>query len=582
MESSWNLSQIFENEQAFEKAYQDYKQQTTAIFAFAGKLNKPEEVIKYFRLSEQIDLAGSKLFHYLFLRKSLNGKDIWAIEKISELELFASELETKTVGLSQELKKNSKQALESWKSLPEFADYDLDLDYIIRCKKHMISAVQEKMFIKMSDAMCASELFNTLDNVELKFGKIKDENGKLVELTHGNYSKFVRSTNRNVRKQASAKIKKAYAALNQTIAVNYISHLKFADFVAKTYKYASTLDSKLEASELPKNLPQSVVKNVNKFLPLLDRYYAWRKKYMGFDKMYGYDLACEVVESKHNYFELEKGVETIKKALLPLGADYAEHLDRAIDANWFDRRILPAKESGGYCLDVQTVHPFILTNYNGTRDCVSTLAHEFGHAMHFYYTDKTQPLAKSHIGIFLAEIASTVNEVLLSHYFIEHAKTKEEKISAITSFLTTFIGTVFTQTQYTEFELFVHDKINNNLPLTYKMMNDFYKGVINKYYGNHVEHTNCGISWSRIPHFYSDFYVFKYVTGFISACAIAQKLLSEPDYAKTYRKFLSGGSSKKPCELLKDAGVDILDKKTFDEAFLMFEEYVNKLEKLTK
>ncbi|MBQ8468298.1 MAG: oligoendopeptidase F family protein [Clostridia bacterium] len=575
MEYSWNLSQIFESEQAFEKAFDEFKKDSQQIMNFKGKLNNPKDVYNYLKLDERLSLVADKLGSYLYLRKSLNGKDVWALTKMSELENFDSEFSKNTIFVGQELKKNKTEELLKWKNLPEFADYDIWLDDLIKSKKHNIAATQEKLMIGASDAYAASKLFDVLDNVELKFGKIRDENGKSVVLTQGNYAKYSRSTNREVRKQVSKKLNNAYGALNQTIATNYISHLKFVDFFAKTYKYKSTLARKLEASDLPANLPQNVVANINKFLPLLHSYYAWRKKYMRLDKMYGYDLSCPIVESADNQYSLEDGTKIIKKALLPLGEDYVENLDVAIKDHWFDTRILPAKESGGYCLDVYDVHPFILTNFNGTKDCVSTIAHEFGHAMHNYYTNKSQPFSKAGFDIFVAEIASTVNEVLLARYMIDHSKTKQEKVSNIVSFLTTFIGTVFTQSRYTEFELFVHEKIDKNQPLTHEEMNEFYKGIINKYNGQSVEKTKSGISWSMIPHFYSDFYVFKYVTGFISACAIAEKLLSDKNYYKTYRKFLSGGSSKKPCDLLKDAGVDILNYKTYESAFKMFEQYLN-------
>ena len=578
MEYSWNLSQIFESENAYNKAFEELKKSTYDLLEFKGKLHEPDAVYEYFKANEQISLLADKMSAYLYLRKSLNGRDVWALEKMAELDNFSVATSSKLIVLSQEIKKNRIENLKAWKSLPKFADYDLAIDDIIKSKKHMIPTTQEKLLIKASDAVCASELFDVLDNVELKFGKIKDEDGKLVTITQGNYAKYIRSTDRNVRKQASTKLNKAYKALNQTISVNYISHLKYADFVAKTYKYKSTLNNTLDASDLPNNLPKTVVKHVGKFLPLLSRYYGARKAILKLDKMYGYDLSCEMFEKTARNYSLEEAKEIIKNALLPLGEDYVRHLDDAIAQNWFDTRILEGKESGGYCLDVHDVHPYILTNYNGTKDCVSTLAHEFGHAMHHYYTNQTQPLSKSDFDIFVAEIASTVNEVLLARYMIENAKSKQEKLSSIDGFLKTFIGTVFTQTKYTEFELFVHEKIDKGEPLTYKMMNEFYAGVINKYNGKNVEKTKNGISWSMIPHFYRDFYVFKYVTGFISACAIAEKLLTEKDYAKKYRKFLSGGCSEKPCDLLKSAGVDILSEKTFESAFALFEKYLRELE----
>lgn len=582
MECKWNLSQLFESETEFDKSFEKYKEDAKQVLTFKGKLGRAEQVVSYLKLSEKLSIERKRLSAYLFLRQSLNGKDDWANEKSSEFENFCEEFARQKIFVWQELEKNPMKVLESWKKLPEFADYDVWVDDVIKSKKHHIPATQEKLMLGVSAAEASDKLFDVLNDIELKFGKIKNENGKLVKLTHGNYFRYARSQNREIRKQAVSRCNKVYAQFNQTIAVNYVSHLKFAEFYAKTYKYKSTLDHCLEASDLPAKLPQKVVEYVENNLGLLHRYYGWRKRFMHLDKIYRYDLNCDVVPKVDKYFSLEQAFEIIKQALLPLGEEYVHHLDKAVADGWFDTRIMPAKTSGGYCYDVNGVHPFILTSFNETKECVSTLAHEFGHAMHSFYANKAQPLFKADYGIFVAEIASTVNEVLLAKYFIENAKTKQEKISHISNFLTTFVGTVFTQTKFTEFELFVHDRVHKNLPLTYKNMNEFYVNISNKYFGDSVEHAKSDVGWSMIPHFYSDFYVFKYVTGFISACAIAEKLLSDKNYVKQYIKFLSGGCSKKPCELLADAGVDILDKKTFDSAFKLFENYLNILEEESK
>ena len=339
----------------------------------------------------------------------------------------------------------------------------------------------------------------------------------------------------------------------------------------------------MEVGDLPRNLPRIVVKNINKYLPNLHRYYSWRKKFMKLDKFESCDLFCNLFKkSITKEFSFEECKNILKEALLPLGHDYIDMIDNAIKNKWIDSRYLPNKQSGAYQLACYGVHPYILLTYDNTFNSVSTFAHEFGHSMHSYYSEKGQPYSKCDYEIFVAEVASTVNEILLSYYMINNAETKEEKINYLAEFLGKFIATVFTQTEYTEFELFVHDKIDKSEPLTYNMLNDYYYGLQKKYCGKDVKVIeDSKYHWSRIPHFYSDFYVFQYATSFLASCAIAEKLLTNKEYNKTYRKFLSAGSSKKPCEILKDAGVDILDIKTYENAFKLFDKYVKELEDLT-
>ena len=419
-----------------------------------------------------------------------------------------------------------------------------------------------------------------MDNLEIKLGRTINEDGKQEKLTRANYRVFVSSNNKKVRQSARLKMLRAYKAVNQTIACNYISHLKYNDFVAKTYKYKSTLAMCMEHGDLPQNLPREVVDNVTKFLPLVYRYYSWRKNFMKLDKFEDCDLASNLFDRSINKeYPLGKALKIIKQALAPLGKDYVSMLDVAVTEDWIDTRYLPNKDSGAYSSNVYGVHPFILMTYDKTQNSVSTLAHEFGHSMHSYFSEKNQPYSKHDYEIFVAEVASTVNEILLSNWFVENAESKEEKIEFIADFLNTFIATVFRQTQYTEFELFVHDNIDKNVPMSYKTLNDFYGSLQKKYSGKEVKVIpDSKYHWSIVPHFYRDFYVFKYATGFISACAIVSKLLENTDYAKKYRQFLSAGSSKKPCDILKIADVDILDKKTYEKAFELFEKYLNMLE----
>ena len=579
MELTWDLSQLYSSVQELNKDIDSLKNLGSRFFDFKDNLKSKEDLLKYYKLSESFQQLEDKIVSYLFFKKSLDGSDIFAIEKLAELEIYLQELANNTTFITQSIKKIPNKDLKLWSSLPEFADYDLAVLDIIKQKKHTLPEAQEKLMISAGFTVAHGEIFDCLDNVEIKFGKTKDESGKLVELNQSNLYVLSRSNNKQVRKAASQKMRKAYKAVNQTLAANFISHLKYANFEAKAYKYKNTLDMCLTGADLPAGLPQKVVKNVEKFLSLLYKYYAWRKNFMKLEKFESCDLVCQLFDKQTaSKYTLQDAINIIKEALKPLGTDYTNMLDTAISQNWIDSRYLKNKDSGAYSADVYAVHPFILLTFDQTANSVSTLAHEFGHAMHSYYSEKSQPYAKHNYEYFVAEVASTVNEILLAEHMIATAKTKEEKIQNITEFLNTFLSTVFTQTQYTEFELFVHDSIDKGVPLSYKKLNDFYLSLMKKYCGKEVSVIKeTQYNWSYIPHFYRNFYVFKYVTGFVAACAIVENLKNDPTYINKYIKFLSAGSSQKPCDLLKIADVDILSEKTYQLAMKIFEKYLNLL-----
>ena len=580
MELKWNLSEVYPSTQTLQADISKLEKLGEQIIATKGSLATKQGLLSFYKISEEFALLKDKISSYLFLTKSLDGSNVFALEKLAELENYLQQYGTQTTFAIQEIKKIPNSILLKWASLPEFNNYDNDIKDIVKIKKHTLPESQEKLMIGSSFAISTSEVFDCIDNVEIKYGKTVDEQGKVVKLTNANLHVLATSNIKHVRKSAISKVFKAYKALNQTISANFISHLKYSNFVAKTYKYKNTLHMCLKNDDLPTNLPQIVVKNINGFLPLLHKYYSWRKEFMKLEKFESCDLSCKLFDNSVNpQYTLSQAIELIKKAVKPLGNSYANMLDYAVEHNWIDSIYLPNKDSGAYCLSLYGVHPYILLTYDKTQNSVSTLAHEFGHAMNGYYSHKAQPYSKSDNEIFVAEVASTVNEILLADYFIANAKTNKEKISHITQFLNTFISTVFTQTEYTEFELFAHDCIDKNIPLNYKKLNDYYLSLQKKYCGKDVSVLNLSqYHWSRIPHFYNSFYVFKYVTGFISACAIVSKLKADPEYKDKYIEFLSAGSSKEPCDTLKIAGVDILDNNTYTQAFKLFEHYIRILQ----
>ena len=585
MQLTWQLEELYKTKQDYYKAFEKFKNLCQTELQFKGKLTTRQGQLEYYKLLDIIGQAQDKLEMYLFLAGDLDGSDAEILEMQQELDNYLNAHEQKTLFAAQELKKISAKTLQQWSGEKEFKNYKMQLLHLAQEKKHILSAPQEKLLTQMAQVYNADEVFNTLNDVDIKMGKIKDENGKVVQITQGNYVLYTHGNNRRVRQNALKALFEPFRQHNQTIAANFIGFLKYCNFVSKASKYKNTLGMQLESSHLPQNLPQNVVKNVDKFIPLLHSYFDWRKKFMGIDKFAVGDTTCELFDSTiSSNYSLEQGLQLIKKALSPLGEDYVAMLDVAASEHWIDSIERPNKRSGAYSAGLFGSHPYILATYKGTADCVSTIAHEFGHAMHTYYSDKKQPYATHDYDIFVAEIASTVNEILLDKYQIASAKNKNEKIDRLSKFVDGFLSTVFMQTMYTEFELFAHGAADRDEPLTYKKLNDCFDNLFKKYYGKGVIVEDYRkYHWSRVPHFYRPFYVYKYATGYIAACAIVQNITTNPNFASVYKtKFLSAGSSQEPCDILASIGIDILDPKTYQAGFSLMQDAIDQLKELSK
>lgn len=584
MELTWDLTKFYKTKADYYKDFEKFKALCATEQNFKGKLGTRQGLLDYYKLQDKIGLMCDKLAMYLHFAGDIDGSDAEILEMQQELDNFLNNYEQSTLFASQEIKKIPASILQAWSREKEFKNYSLTLKHLAENKKHILSEPQEKLLTQMSNVYNADEVFNTLNDVDIKFGKVKDENGNSVEMTHGNMGVLASSYIRSVRKPAEAAMLKPYKDFNQTIAANFISFLKYCHFTATASKYKNTLQAKAKRDYLPETLPSKVVKNVTEYLPLLHKYFSWRKKYMGIKDFEVCDAVCEMYGSNVSpKYTMESCIDTLKEALSPLGQDYTDMLDVAVKDGWIDSIERPNKCSGAYSAEMYSMHPFILFTFDGTADSVSALAHEFGHAMHSYYSCKAQPYATHDYGIFLAEMASTVNEILLAKYQIANAKTKEQKIDNLWRLADGFFGTVFMQTMYTEFELFAHGSVENDIPLTYKKLNDCFDDLHKKYFGKEVKINQYRkYHWCRVPHFYRPFYVYKYATGYIVACAIVQKVLSDPSFANVYKtKFLSAGSRCEPCDVLKDIGIDIMDKNTYKAAFTLLEDVVDQLQKLT-
>ena len=449
-------------------------------------------------------------------------------------------------------------------------------------KKHALDEKTNRILSMIPSFNSNEEAYDKFESVDVKFGEVEVE-GKKVVLTPALYGTLVQNENQNVRKEAYNTILKSFADMNYTLASLYISQTKENDFFVKIGKYKSKLDASCESIKVNPKIVETLIKTVHDNLNLFYEFEDKKKKALKLDEYFYFDNYANMGKASDKY-SYEKGVSLMFEALEKYGEEYIDTVKKAVSENWIDVYEKPAKTTGGFSLGVFGLHPYILLNWGESYRDVSTLCHEMGHTMHSYFSNKNQPISKSNYSIFVAEVASTVNENLLNMYMLDHAKTKQEKLFYVHSFLSDFYATVYRQTMFTEFEHFVISSVENKIPLSAETLNEKYAELQNLYFGENAKPTEFSkFEWSRIPHFYSPYYVYKYATGFISASIIAKNIYDQkPGYLEKYLKFLSSGSSIYPIDLLKTVDVDLEKQETLSSAFETYKKYIEEFSELTK
>ncbi|MBQ7466985.1 MAG: oligoendopeptidase F [Clostridia bacterium] len=579
----WNLQDIYKNEDDFFADFDKYKILIRdKIKKFNGKLKDKESVLEYFNLNSFEQKLATKIFCYVSLRQALDGKDEFSRKVEGDYAYFAQEVSPQLIILEDQLYKIKNSTLLEWAVDSDFADYDLALKDLVQQKKHKQPAKIEAVLAKNSAFGLSREVFDKFDDVDLKFGFVNTPEGK-VELTHATYGKLIEHPDQKVRKETFEKTHEAFKNFNYTLGSLYLGGVDEKIFFVDINKYKNALEMNSQPNKISTAILPTLIDVVNENLGLFYRFEQIKKKYLGLKKYYSFDNYVPIGKMDKK-FDYEKGAELVCDALKVLGDDYVNVVKKALTEGWIDVFEKPAKTSGGFSLGVYGVHPYILLNYTGTYECVSTLAHELGHTMHSYLSDKNQVIDKSDYSIFVAEVASIVNEIILSNFMLERCESKQEKIFCLNQILKQFYTTLYRQTMFSEFEHFVFTSKEQKKPLIVENLNEFYKNLQHKYFGDDTIMTeNAQYEWSRIPHFYRPYYVYKYATGFISACIIAGNLLKgKAGYKEKYLKFLSAGSSVYPVELLKTVDVDLTKKKTLQGAFELYAKYLDEFEKLVK
>ncbi|NLL04795.1 MAG: oligoendopeptidase F [Clostridiaceae bacterium] len=581
----WNLSDMYSTIDTWENDVNTVKTFMQEIIKYKGTLCKsPENLLQCLKISNEMMALNDMIYVYARMKRDEdNGNSIY-----QALADRASTLSTEVYAaisfIVPEITSIPESKLESFiDSHEELKVYRQFFNEIIRQKEHILSEKEEELLALSSDmAGTARDIFTMFNNADLKFPFIKDENGGDIELTKGRYTKFLENSDRRVRKDAFTALYDTYGKYKNTLASSLTGNMKANKFYSTAQKYNSSLEASLDGDNISPDVYNNLIETINKNLPLLHRYLKLRKRALKLEELHMYDLYVPIVEETKKNIPYEEALKLVEQGLVPLGEDYIGHLKEAFNSGWVDVFENQGKTSGAYSWGAYKSHPYVLLNYQGTINDVFTIAHEMGHALHTYYTNTTQPYIYSEYKIFVAEVASTVNECLLMEHLLKNTNNKAEKAYLLNHYLEQFRGTIFRQVMFAEFEKQTHKMLSEGKALTSDILCDVYLKLNQKYFAAEVNVDDAiKMEWARIPHFYTSFYVYKYATGFSSAVAISNMILNEGQSAiDRYKEFLKGGCSEYPLDLLKKAGVDLYTPKPVQDALNVFEKILIELEAL--
>ncbi|HLS23194.1 MAG TPA: oligoendopeptidase F [Pseudogracilibacillus sp.] len=584
---TWDLTTIFSTDEAWEEEYESLRKELPKIKQFQNTLHEgADRLLELLQFQDQVSERLGKLYVYAHMRYDQDTTNSFyqgLNQKAESLLAFASsEMSFIVPEILQIEEEKIRSFIEENEALKL---YEKTLDEIIRQREHFLSEREEMLLSEVSEALqTASNTFGMLNNADLKFPVIKDEHGNEIELTHGRYIQFLESKDRNVRKNAFKAMYDTYRKFKNTFSATLTGAVKKNNFYAKIRRYHSARHAALDRNNIPESVYDQLVEAINERLSLLHRYTRLRKEVLEVDDLHMYDLYVPLVQGFDMKISYEEAQEYVLNSLKPLGEDYTEIIQEGFKNRWVDVVENVGKRSGAYSSGTYGTNPFILMNWQDNVNNLYTLTHEFGHSVHSYYTRKHQPYRYGNYSIFVAEVASTLNEALLSEYLLDELEDKKEKLYILNHFLEGFRATVFRQTMFAEFEHKIHTLDQEGTPLTVDSLSDIYYDLNKKYFGEDIViDEDIALEWARIPHFYYNYYVYQYATGYSAATSLAAQILSEGKPAvERYKNFLKAGSSDYPIEVLKQAGVDMTKKDPILDALDVFEEKLDEFEKLIK
>lgn len=576
----WKVTDIFPSDEAWEQSFSEAEKELD-FSSFAGKLNEKAALVRFFEKEEKTGRMLERLHLYAHMRHDEDSR----IAKYTSMQDRALSLYVRfssAVSFAEpELTALPDELLKNYAADPDLKDHDYFFRQLIKAKPHILSASEEKLLAEGGEMYSQFQnIFSMIDNADIKFGEVKDKEGDVISLTHGMYGVLLHGKDRELRKAAFERYYEAYISLTNTIAATYYGNVKKDVFLTRARGYESCLARALEGEDVDVKVYENLIASVNESLPSMHRYIALRKKLLGLQEQHMYDIYAPLVSDAELKLPYEEACELVIKGLSPLGEEYQALLRKGFDEGWVDVEETAGKRSGAYSTGIYGIHPFVLLNYQQTTHDIFTIAHEMGHSLHTYFSNRAQPYAKADYRIFVAEVASTVNEVLLLKYILSETKDGSLKKYLLNYYLDTIRTTLHRQTMFAEFEASAHEMAEKGQPVTSENLSELYLSLNKKYYGDSIVHDReIAYEWSRIPHFYTSFYVYKYSTGIISAISIANRILKEGKSAvKDYMAFLSSGGSDDPVSLLKIAGVDLTDKRVFDAAMKEFDEVLDQFE----
>lgn len=579
----WTIDEMYPNEEAMDKDIQKLKDLIEESKKYKGTLADSEEnLFQALNISEQ----ASRLLQNLYVYTHMKSHEDTRINKnqanATKTDMLSTELSMATSYMVPEIIAMDSDKLENYLKTEKLSHYKKYVDDILRLKPHTLNEREEELLAAVSDLSGVPEnIYDMLSFADLQFPEIEDEKGEKIRVTHANFSLFLKSKDARVRKDAFEAMYSVYNQYKNTFASTLYGGIKSEIFYAKTRKYESALQGSLFQDNVSVDVYNNLIDAVHENLDTLNDYIDLKKKFLGLDKINMYDLYVPLTENFDMEIPYEKAQEIILEALKPLGEEYLENVKKAFSEGWIDVYGNEGKQGGAYSWGSYDSKSYILMSYKDDLNSLFTLIHEMGHSMHSYYSKNNQPYLYSGYKIFVAEVASTLNELLLINYLLKNASSKEEKIYLLNYYLEQFRTTVYRQTMFAEFEKICHRKVENGEPLTAEDFNNIYYDLNKKYYGESSEvNEDIALEWARIPHFYSNFYVYKYATGFSAASALSKQILEEGDSAvDRYKEFLKSGGSEFPLDQLRKAGVDMEKKEAVDEALHVFKDLVKQLEK---
>ncbi|MGG3956456.1 oligoendopeptidase F [Bhargavaea massiliensis] len=585
VEYTWRLEDIFATDEQWEQEFQQIQALLPKFSEYKGRLGESAQMLyEALQYRDHVFMRLGKLYAYAHMRHDEDTANSLYQGLETRAEGLYAEAGQATAFIVPEILAMDEDVLRTFLQQYEpLRLYAHELDEMNRQRPHVLSEKEEALLAQAAEVMNASSnTFGALNNADLRFPTITDENGEEVEVTHGRYIRFLESEDRRVRRDAFKAVYDTYRKYENTFASTLSGAVKRNNFFARVRNYRSAREAALSKNQIPETVYDNLIETIHRYLPLLHRYVQLRKRVLGLDELHMYDLYTPLVKQVDMKVTYEEAKDILLKGLTPLGDEYISIVKEGFDNRWVDVQETRGKRSGAYSSGSYGTNPYILMNWQDNVNNLFTLAHEFGHSVHSYYTRKYQPYPYGNYSIFVAEVASTCNEALLNDYLLKTIDDEKKKLYLLNHYLETFRGTVFRQTMFAEFEHMIHQMAQNGEALTAKVLTEKYYELNKTYFGDGVViDEEIGLEWARIPHFYYNYYVYQYATGFSAATALSKQILEEGAPAvERYIEFLKAGSSDYPIEVLKKAGVDMTAPEPIEQACQVFEQKLQELEQL--